>query len=119
MNQKKQTIFISDVAGFLGSFLADEFIKDGHHFIGCDNLTGGYLDNVNPNVEFYQYDLNFFNSMVKITKGCDVIYHCAATAYEGLSVFSPYFITKNIVQNTVSLITAAITNNVKRFKITS
>ena len=108
-------IFISGVAGFLGSHLADAFIAEGHKVIGCDNLIGGYIDNVSEKVEFYQYDLNFYNSMAKITKDCDIVYHCAATAYEGLSVFSPYFVTKNIVQNSVSLITAAITNKVKRF----
>jgi len=112
-------IFISGVAGFLGSHLADAFIADGHKVVGCDNLIGGYLDNVPKDVEFHQYDCNFFNSMVKITKGCDVVYHCAATAYEGLSVFSPYFVTKNIVQAGVSMITASITNKVKRFILCS
>ena len=34
--------------------------------------------------------------MTEITKGSEIIYHCAATAHEGLSVFSPNFITKNI-----------------------
>ena len=99
----------------MGSHLADEFIKDGHEVVGCDNLLGGYLDNVPSDVEFYQYDINCYNSMMKITAGCDIVYHCGATAYEGLSVFSSYFITKNIVQSTVSLITAYIVNNVKRF----
>lgn len=108
-------IFISGVAGFLGSHLADSFIAQGHEVVGCDNLIGGYIDNVPAAVDFYQYDCNFHNSMVKITKECDVVYHCAATAYEGLSVFSPHFITKNIVQASVSLISAAIANKVKRF----
>ncbi len=108
-------IFISGVAGFLGSHLADAFLKDGHKVIGCDNLIGGYLDNVPNEVEFYQYDCNYFNSMVKITKDCDVVFHCAATAYEGLSVFSPHLVTKNIVNASVSLMTAAISNNVKKF----
>jgi UDP-glucose 4-epimerase len=53
--------------------------------------------------------------MVKITRNCDVVYHCAASAYEGLSVFSPFFVTKNIVQASVSMISAAIANNVRRF----
>ena len=57
--------------------------------VGCDNMIGGYLDNVPEKVEFYQYDCNDFDSMVKVTKGVDIVYHCAATAYEGLSVFSP------------------------------
>ncbi|MBN2858523.1 MAG: NAD-dependent epimerase/dehydratase family protein [Candidatus Delongbacteria bacterium] len=115
----KPKIFISGVAGFLGSHLAERFIADGYKVAGCDNLIGGYLDNVAPEVEFYQYDLNFHNSIVKITKDCDIIFHCAATAYEGLSVFSPFFITKNIVQSSVSLITAAISNKARRFVMCS
>lgn len=108
-------IFISGVAGFLGSHLADTFLEQGHEVIGCDNLIGGYLENVPHKVEFYQYDCTFHNSMVKITKEVDVVYHCAATAYEGLSVFSPFVVTKNIVDATVSLISASIANKVKRF----
>jgi len=114
-----KTIFISGVAGFLGSHLADRMLAKGHKVIGCDNLIGGYLDNVHPDVEFYQYDCNFLNSMVKITKDVDIIYHCAATAYEGLSVFSPYLVTKNVYQITSSLMSAAIQNDVKRFVFTS
>ena len=63
-------VFISGVAGFLGSHLADQFIKDGHTVVGCDNLIGGYLDNVPEEVEFHQYDLNYHNSIVKITSYC-------------------------------------------------
>lgn len=107
-------VFISGVAGFLGSHLADRMIELGHEVVGCDNLLGGYLDNVHEKVEFHQYDCNYYNSMVKITKGCDVVYHCAATAYEGLSVFSPFVVTKNIVTSSVAIYTAAISNNVRR-----
>lgn len=115
----KPKIFISGIAGFLGSHLADAFIAEGYKVAGCDNLIGGYLDNVPSQAEFYQYDLNYHNSIVKITKDCDIIFHCAATAYEGLSVFSPFFVTKNIVQSSVSLITAAISNRAKRFVMCS
>ena len=107
-------IFISGIAGFLGSHLADAFIRDGHHVVGCDSLIGGELDNVPAEVEFYQYDCCFRNSMLKITRGCDLVYHTAATAYEGLSVFSPHLITQNIVTGSVSLFSAAIENKVKR-----
>jgi UDP-glucose 4-epimerase len=112
-------VFISGVAGFLGSHLADAFLAEGHQVVGCDNLTGGYLDNVPREVEFHHYDCNFYDSMVKILQGCEVVYHCAAAAYEGLSVFSPYYVTKNIVQASVSMITASIANNVRRFILCS
>lgn len=115
LTMSKKTIFISGVAGFLGSHLADLMLAEGHRVVGCDNLIGGYLDNVPAEVEFYQYDCVYHNSMAKITKDADIVYHCAATAYEGLSVFSPHVVTQNIVQASVSLITAAIQNRVKRF----
>ena len=42
-------VFISGIAGFLGSHLADKFIKEGHHVVGCDNLINlslaGHEDN--------------------------------------------------------------------------
>ena len=39
-------IFISGIAGFLGSHLADSFLRDGHQVVGCDSLIGGELANV-------------------------------------------------------------------------
>jgi len=45
----------------------------------------------------------------------DIVVHCAATAHEGFSVFSPSFITRNIYEASVSVISASIANNVKRF----
>ncbi|MFC1775243.1 NAD-dependent epimerase/dehydratase family protein [Patescibacteria group bacterium] len=112
---KKQTICITGVAGFLGSHLADTFIKNGHRVIGIDNLIGGYLDNVPPEVEFHQHDLTDYDYIANILKDVDIVYHTAATAYEGFSVFSPRFVTKHIVDASVSVITAAVANKVKRF----
>ena len=53
--------------------------------------------------------------MSLIMKNVDIVYHCAATAYEGLSVFSPHIITQNIVTASTGIITASISNNVNRF----
>ncbi len=112
---EKQTYFITGVAGFLGSHLAEHFLKQGHRVIGCDNLVGGYLDNVPPGVEFHTVDCNDRAAMVQVMRGSDVVYHCAAYAYEGLSVFSPHLVTENVYGATVSTLSAAIANRVKRF----
>ena len=107
-------IFITGVAGFLGSHLADRMIELGHEVAGNDNLIGGYLDNVNPKVNFFQIDCCDYDDMLNIIKGSDIVIHTAATAHEGLSVFSPNFITRNIYQASVSVISAAIACRVKR-----
>lgn len=111
-------VLITGVAGFLGSHLADALIEKGHQIIGVDNLLGGYEDNVPKEVEFHKLDCND-KSVSEIMKGVDVIYHCAATAYEGLSVFSPYLVNYHNYMSTVNLVNGAVKNNVSRFVFTS
>jgi len=108
-------IFITGIAGFLGSHLADRMIELGHEVFGNDTLIGGYEDNVNPNATLYKVDCCDRSRMVEIMQGADIVIHTAATAHEGLSVVSPDFITKNIFQASVSTISAALENKVKRF----
>ncbi|MDF2943100.1 MAG: wbgU [Herbinix sp.] len=108
-------IFISGVAGFLGSHMADRMLELGNEVIGVDNLIGGSIENVNSNVEFYQEDCIDIASMTRLTKNCDVVFHAACTAHDGFSLFSPFLITNNTYQITMSVLSAAIQNGVKRF----
>ncbi len=108
-------IFITGVAGFLGSHLAKRMIELGHSVSGNDNLIGGEKINLDKKIQFFETDCNDLDGMSKIIKDNEIVYHCAATAHEGLSVFSPNVITKNIFQASVSTITASIQNNVRRF----
>ena len=109
-------IFITGIAGFLGSHLAKRLFDLGHEIYGNDSLIGGELSNIDINkIKYFNTDCCNLDEMTLITKDMDIIYHCAATAHEGLSVFSPDIITKNIYQASVSTITAAIKNKVRRF----
>ena len=54
----KKTVLITGVAGLLGSRLADWLVENTEHkILGIDDLSGGYIDNVNKEVEFYKFDL--------------------------------------------------------------
>ena len=108
-------IFITGIAGFLGSNLAEYFLKKNFRVSGCDNLIGGSLENLDlKKINFYKEDCENFEAMKKIIKNVDVVCHAAAFAHEGLSSFSPVLITKNNVGGSVSVFTAAIQNKVKR-----
>ena len=109
-----EKILITGVAGFLGSHLAEKLAEMKYEVVGVDNMSGGYKDNIPKNIEFFDFDCCDLDKMKKVTKDVSVVYHCAATAHEGLSVFSPVEITKNNYMASVSVFTAAISNKVKR-----
>ena len=110
----KYNILVTGVAGFLGSHLSEKLADKGHNVIGIDNMMGGYEDNVPKNIKFHKIDCCDFDQVKKIIKGVNIVYHCAATAHEGLSVFSPFEITKNNYLASVSIFSAAINEKVKR-----
>ena len=112
-------IFITGIAGFLGSHIADRFLAEGYSVSGCDNLKGGYSDNVPHDADFYQVDCNDSSNLAPLMKDIEIVYHCAATAYEGLSVFSPHYVTQNVVTATSGVVSAAVSGGVKRFVLCS
>ena len=107
-------VLITGVAGFMGSHLADEFLKRGYKVVGIDNLIGGYKENVPDGVEFWELDLNDLDSLHEPFTGVDLVVHTACTAYEGLSVFSPALITRNTSQIISTVMSASIKAGVKK-----
>jgi len=108
-------IFITGIAGFLGSNLAEYYLKKNYKVSGCDNLVGGSLDNIDQKkINFFKANCEDFEMMKKITKDVDILCHAAAYAHEGLSSFSPVLISNNNVTGSVSVFTAAIVNKVRR-----
>ncbi len=108
-------VFITGVAGFLGSHLAEALLMRGFRVSGIDNLLGGCIDNVPQGVDFRVADCNDRSAYSDMVAGTDVVFHCAALAHEGLSVFSPHLINTHGSNASAAVLSAAISKGVKRF----
>lgn len=117
MSSKK--ILVTGAAGFMGSWLVDELIKRGHSVTGVDNLLGGYERNINSQSTFVKLDLRNFDETQKLCKNIDIIFHLAAYAAEGQSVFSPAAINDLNIAPMNNLLVAAANNDIKKFVFTS
>jgi UDP-glucose 4-epimerase len=59
-------------------------------------------------------DCNNVAGLKPLMRGTQLVYHCAALAYEGLSVFSPHVVVESIVGASVGVFSAAINEGVER-----
>jgi UDP-glucose 4-epimerase len=115
-------VLITGVAGLLGSRLADWIIenKPEVEVVGIDDLSGGYLENVNPKVNFWQMNLvdhpidNCFEQ-----HKFDYVFHFAAYAAEGLSPFIRQYNYNNNLVATARIVNNCIKYDVKRLVFTS
>jgi UDP-glucose 4-epimerase len=117
-----KTVLITGVAGLLGSRLADWIIKNHPEYkvVGIDDLSGGYGENIHPQIEFYQMDLNDTKlDQVFEHHQPNYVFHFAAYAAEGLSPFIRTYNYDNNLKATAAIVNGCIKHNIKRLVFTS
>ena len=115
-------VLITGVAGLLGSRLADWLVETQPEIevVGIDDLSGGYKENINPKVEFWQMNLvtHPIENCFEVHK-FDYVFHFAAYAAEGLSPFIRQYNYENNLVATARVINQCIKHDVKRLVFTS
>lgn len=112
-------ILVTGGAGFIGSWLVDELLRRGHSITNVDDLSGGFMRNVNKECKFVKMDLRDAKKVDDVVKGQDIICHLAAYAAEGQSVFSPREINDINTTPMNNLLVSAVNHNVKKIIFTS
>lgn len=116
-------VLITGVAGLLGSRLSDWILENisNTEVIGIDDLSGGYIENVNPRVKFIELNLTNQVTLAQVFEKYkpDYVFHLAAYAAEGLSPFIRNYNYQNNLVSTANIINECIKNDVKRLVFTS
>jgi UDP-glucose 4-epimerase len=118
-----KSILITGGAGLLGSRLADWIIenKQEYEVVIVDNLSGGYVENINSKAHFYRLDCTDTLSIKEVFElhKPEYVYHLAAYAAEGLSPFIRCFNYENNLLATANIVNNCIKYDVKRLIFTS
>jgi UDP-glucose 4-epimerase len=70
-------VFITGVAGFIGSNLADRLLAEGMSVRGMDDLSAGLRSQVSPEVDFIEDDITTAD-LETAMRGADVVFHLCA-----------------------------------------
>lgn len=117
----KKNILVTGGAGFIGSNLVEELLKDDRveKVRVLDNLSNGFYHNIeefvsNPNFEFIEGDITDYNTCLEACKDMHLVSHQAALGSVPRSIKDP--ITTNTVNigGTLNMFTAVKESNVSR-----
>ncbi len=98
-------------AGFIGSHLAEQLLKDGNNVIVIDNLSTGSLENIetfkaNPGFDFVEGDICNSKLMDTLVEQCDVVFHLAAAVGVQLIADSPVHTIETNISGTEAVLEA-------------
>jgi UDP-glucose 4-epimerase len=124
MERESNSIFITGVAGLVGSRFAEWVLqnKPEYKVIGIDNLSGGLRNNIpnHPNFEFYLKDIESNEIKIIFDKYKPMyVCHYGAWAAECCSSFVRKFNYNNNLIATANIVNNCINYNVKRLLFTS
>jgi nucleoside-diphosphate-sugar epimerase len=87
-----QKCLVTGGAGFIGSNLVERLIGDGVQVRVLDNLSTGFLENLEPflgDIDFKQGDVRDFDTLQEVMLGVEVVFHQAAVVSVPKSVEDP------------------------------
>jgi UDP-glucose 4-epimerase len=108
-------VLLTGGAGFIGSNIADAYIKKGHRVIILDNLHSGRKENLNNGCKFINADI-FSDDLEKLLAGfeIEVINHHAANIDLRKSVTDPVYDARININGTLNILEFAKKRNIRK-----
>lgn len=114
---KNKNVLVTGGAGFIGSNLADELIRQGSRVRIIDNLSTGFrenLDEISGDFEFIEGDLNDSDLLAKALQDIEIVFHQAALPSVPRSVADPVETHNACVNATFNLLVKSRDAGVRR-----
>lgn len=109
-------ILVTGGAGFIGSHVADLFLKEGHEVVVLDNLSSGSIHNLHSDVRFYHLDIRSSDVLqVFQEEKPDVVSHHAAHVNLRQSLDDPIYDGDVNILGSLNLLEIAVKSEVKHF----
>jgi nucleoside-diphosphate-sugar epimerase len=111
-------VLVTGGAGFIGSNLVDELLRQGARVSIIDNLVTGFrenLDEISGNFDFFEGDINDNAVLDKALDGVEIVFHQAALPSVPRSVADPIETHQACVNGTFNLLVRAKESGVRRF----
>lgn len=110
-------VLVTGGAGFIGSNLAEELLRQGARVTILDNLTTGFRENleeIEGDFDFIEGDLNDDTALGKAIAGSEIVFHQAALPSVPRSVEDPAETHRACANGTFNLLLKAKDAGVKR-----
>lgn len=109
-------VLITGGCGFIGSHVADSYIKNGYEVVLVDDLSTGKIENKNPQARLYKLDIKE-ESIVEVfeKEKPDIVNHHAAQISVPYSVENPLHDARTNIEGTIRLLELSISYRVKKF----
>lgn len=121
-----KSVLITGGAGFIGSHLSDELLRQGYRVRALDNLTAqvhgpegkrpAYLD---PGIELMVGDVRNPEAVRRALEGIDAVFHLASAVGVGQSMYEPAHYTETNNMGTAVLMEALIERPVEKLVVAS
>jgi len=114
-------VLVTGGAGYIGSIVAEELIRQGDRVTVFDNLSQGHRAAVPPQAEFVRGDLADPQGLTDLfaRRSFDAVMHFASHTLVGESVQQPLKYVGDNVANGLNLLRAMVEHGVRRFILSS
>jgi len=119
---KQEKVVVTGGAGFIGSHLVLELLKNNYVVSVVDNLSSGKQANIDlfkNDIEFLNLDINDTNALTRIFKNARYVFHLAAIPAVPKSIEDPVETNHANIDGTVSVLIAARDAGVQKVIFTS